>query len=135
MSVEIEPTGGGDVSGYLPKHADYGKRFDAAESVDGVADTVSQPLEGDFNQVLKLKQPNPSLHVPISLGDWTRSYRFPDAALPANREVFVATCALRTEERENFVALLAEFRRQLDALGQANGRQYLLSIAAPAGAE
>lgn len=154
----------------LDTFADYGKRFDAAESVDGVADTVSQPLKGNFNQILKLKKLNPSLRVLISLGGWTESYRFSDAALPANREAFVAscvdmfikgnvapgvsaagvfdgidvdweypgscgaTCDFRPEDKENFVALLAEFRRQLDALGQAKGRQYLLTIAAPAGA-
>ena len=46
-----------------------------------------------------------------------------------------ATCDFRPEDRQNFLALLAEFRRQLDLLGQAKGRQYLLTIAAPAGEE
>ena len=154
----------------LDTFADYGKRFDASESVDGAADTVSQPLKGNFNQILKLKQLNPDLRVLISLGGWTESYRFSDAALPGNREAFVAscvdmfikgnvapgvsaagvfdgidvdweypgscgdTCNWRSEDKENFVALLAEFRRQLDALGEEKGRQYLLTIAAPAGA-
>ena len=154
----------------LDTFADYGKRFDASESVDGVADTVAQPLKGNFNQLLKLKQLNPGLRVVISLGGWTESYRFSDAALPANRAGFVAscidmfikgnvapgvsaagvfdgidvdweypgscgnTCNYRPDDRENFVALLAEFRSQLDALGQTNGRHYLLTIAAPAGA-
>ena len=153
----------------LDTFADYGKRFEASESVDGVADTVSQPLKGNFNQLLKLKKMNPSLRVLISLGGWTESYRFSDAALPANREAFVAscidmfikgnvapgvsaagvfdgidvdweypgscgaTCDFRDEDKQNFVALLAEFRKQLGLLGQANGRQYLLTIAAPAG--
>jgi chitinase len=45
-----------------------------------------------------------------------------------------ATCDYRLEDKQNFVALLAEFRSQLDVLGQARGRQYLLTIAAPAGA-
>ena len=155
----------------LDTFADYGKRYDASESVDGVADTVSQPLKGNFNQILKLKKLNPALRVLISLGGWTESYRFSDVALPANREAFVtscidmfikgnvatgisaagvfdgidvdweypgscgATCAFRPEDKQNFVALLAEFRRQLDLLGQTNGRQYLLTIAAPAGPE
>ena len=133
-----------------------------------MADTVSQTLKGNFNQILKLKKLNPSLRVLISLGGWTESYRFSDAALPANREAFVAscidmfitgnvapgvnafgvfdgidvdwqypgscgaTCDFRTEDRANLVALLAEFRRLLGLLGQENGRQYLLTIAAPA---
>lgn len=153
----------------LDTFADFTKRFDAGESVDGVADTVAQPLKGNFNQLLKLKKLNPELRVVISLGGWTESYRFSDAALPANRATFVAscidmfikgnvapgvsaagvfdgidvdweypgscgnTCDFRPEDRANFVALLAEFRSQLDALGQANARQYLLTIAAPAG--
>lgn len=155
----------------LDTFADYGKRFDAGESVDGVADTVAQPLKGNFNQLLKLKQLNPNLRVLISLGGWTESYRFSEVALPENRAAFVdscidmfikgqvadgisaagvfdgidvdweypgscgATCAYRPEDRANFVALLAEFRSKLDALGAAQGgRHYLLTIAAPAGA-
>ena len=141
----------------LDTFADYNKRYDASESVDGVGDTVSQPLKGNFNQILKLKKLNPALRVLISLGGWTESYRFSDAALPANREAFVtscidmfikgnvatgisaagvfdgidvdweypgscgATCAFRPEDKQNFVALLAEFRRQLDLLGAGEG--------------
>ena len=76
----------------LDTFADYGKRYEASESVDGVADTVSQPLKGNFNQILKLKKLNPDLRVLISLGGWTESYRFSEAAPPANREAFVASC-------------------------------------------
>jgi chitinase len=159
----------------LDTFADYGKRFDASESVDGVADTVSQPLKGNFNQLLKLKARHPQLRVLMSLGGWTQSFRFSDAALEENREAFVAscidmfvrgnlapgisaagvfdgldvdweypgscgeTCDYRPEDGANFVALLEEFRRQLDALEeereQATGTrpEYLLTIAAPAG--
>jgi chitinase len=39
----------------------------------------------------------------------------------------------RAEDTENFVALLAEFRKQLDAVGKETGKHYLLTIAAPAG--
>ena len=35
----------------LDPFADYNKRHDASESVDGVGDTVSQPLKGNFNQI------------------------------------------------------------------------------------
>jgi chitinase len=154
----------------LDAFADYNKRFDASESVDNVADTVSQPLKGNFNQILKLKKKNPNLRVLISLGGWTESYRFSDAALDQNREAFVKscidmfikgevapgisaagvfdgidvdweypgscgnTCASRPEDGDNFVKLLAEFRTQLNLLGDANDRDYLLTIAAPAGA-
>lgn len=39
----------------------------------------------------------------------------------------------RPEDRQNFTALLAEFRKQLDLQGKIDGRTYLLAIAAPAG--
>jgi len=77
----------------LDTFADFGKRFDASESVDGVADTVSQPLKGNFNQLLKLKQIHPQLRVLISLGGWTQSFRFSDVAQTAeSRATFVASC-------------------------------------------
>ncbi len=37
------------------------------------------------------------------------------------------------DDTQNFTALLAEFRKQLDDLGAATGKHYLLTIAAPAG--
>jgi chitinase len=77
----------------LDAFADYGKRFDASESVDGVADTVSQPLKGNFNQLLKLKKKHPQLHVLLSLGGWTQSFRFSDLALSdESRKTFVSSC-------------------------------------------
>jgi chitinase len=39
----------------------------------------------------------------------------------------------RPEDTVNFTALLAEFRRELDVQGTADGKRYLLTIAAPAG--
>ena len=154
----------------LDTFADWGKRFDAAESVDGVADTVSQPLKGNFKQLLKLKQMYPNLRVLISLGGWTESYRFSAiAADEAKRKAFVAscidmfikgqfadgivqpgifdgidvdweypgscgaTCDFSTDDGVNFVALLAEFREELRRQATADNRDYLLTIAAPAG--
>src|SRR5262249_18656967 len=38
-------------------------------------------------------------------------------------------------DKHNFTLLLREFRRQLNALGQSTGKQYLLSIFAPAGSD
>ncbi|WP_395789016.1 glycosyl hydrolase family 18 protein [Aquimonas sp.] len=137
--------------------ADYGRSFNAAQSVDGVADTWDQPLRGSWNQLRKLKQRNPGLKVLISLGGWTWSRGFSDAARPENRVAFVRSCidayirgnlpvvdgaggvgaaagvfdgididweypvacglaCGRPEDRENFTGLLAEFRRQLDAI-------------------
>jgi chitinase len=39
------------------------------------------------------------------------------------------------QDTQNFTLLLAEFRSELDAQGAADGRPYLLTIAAPAGAD
>jgi chitinase len=71
--------------------ADYQRRFTAAESVDGVADTFDQKLAGNFNQLKKLKQKYPHLKIIFSLGGWTWSKFFSNAALPSNRQAFVAS--------------------------------------------
>lgn len=135
--------------------ADYGRSFNAAESIDGVADVWNQSLRGNWNQLRKLKQRHPHLKVLISLGGWTWSRGFASAARAENREAFVASCIdayIRgnlpvvdnagglgaaagvfdgididweypnacglacgsAEDRANYTALLAEFRRQLD---------------------
>jgi len=154
----------------LDTFADWGKRFDADESVDGIPDTVSQPLKGNFNQLIKLKAKNPALRILISLGGWTESYRFSAIAADGEaRSAFVdscidmfirgqfadgivqpgifdgididweypgscgATCDYSDADRENFVALLAEFRAKLNERATRDGREYLLTIAAPAG--
>jgi chitinase len=151
--------------------ADYNKAFSASESVDGVADpSTATTLRGNFNQLRKLKLMYPHLKVLISVGGWSWSDYFSDAALPANRAAFVAscidmylkgnfsstlqgfdtvfdgididweypgacgeTCNFRPEDTQNFTALLAEFRTQLNALSATTGRPYLLTIASPAG--
>jgi chitinase len=159
----------------LDEFADFEKRFDSDETVDGVADMVAQPLKGNFNQLRKLKQLKPHIRVLLSIGGWTESARFSDAALTEeSRRAFVAscidkfihgniapgvsaagvfdgldidweypgrcgaTCNFRPEDGENFTALLAEFRAQLDQAEQDIGAEsgvrpdLLLTIAAPA---
>ncbi|MBM7845570.1 glycosyl hydrolase family 18 protein [Herpetosiphon giganteus] len=74
-------------------YADYDRAYSAAESVDGVADTWDTGvLRGSFGQLRKLKAEFPHLKVMISLGGWTWSAAFSDAALPANRAAFVKSC-------------------------------------------
>jgi chitinase len=145
--------------------ADLARRFSAGESVSGVADpqgTQQGGMRGNFNQLRLLKQKHPHLQVLISVGGWTWSGEFSDAALSEeSRQRFARSCIDlylkqnagvfdgididweypaggglspgRPEDKKNFTLLLAEFRRQLDALGKAEGRHYLLTIAAPAG--
>ena len=76
----------------LDTFADWGKSFAASESVDGVGDTAGQSLKGNFNQLRKLKALYPQIRVVISIGGWSDSARFSDAALPANRVNFVQSC-------------------------------------------
>jgi chitinase len=72
--------------------ADYGRSFTAQESVDGVADTWNQSLRGNWNQLRKLKQQHPHIKVLVSLGGWTWSRGFSQAARPENRQAFVTSC-------------------------------------------
>ncbi|MFJ8584946.1 glycoside hydrolase family 18 protein [Streptomyces sp. NPDC093595] len=83
----------GNVPGEADAWADYARPLDAAGSVDGVADTPDQPLAGNFNQLRELKAAHPHLKVMISLGGWSWSTHFSDAArTPASRKAFVASC-------------------------------------------
>ncbi|MER7772560.1 glycoside hydrolase family 18 protein [Kitasatospora sp. NPDC096140] len=74
-------------------HDDYQRAFSAAESVDGVADAPEQELKGHFNQLRKLKAKNPQLRTVISLGGWSWSRYFSDAAATDEaRKKFVSSC-------------------------------------------
>jgi len=168
------PVIGVTASGVGDAWADYQRSISAAESVDGIGDTWDQTLKGNWNQLRKLKARNPHLKVLAALGGWTWSGGFSDAALPTNREAFVAACintlilgnlpydsasntggsgsaagvfdgididweypvccglggnTYRPEDKQNYTALLAEFRKQLDQIDPS----LLLTIAAPAG--
>ncbi|MBJ3808746.1 glycosyl hydrolase family 18 protein [Streptomyces flavofungini] len=162
-----EGTGAGDAE------ADYGRAFSAAQSVDGVADDGWGKLRGNFNQLKKLKAKHPHLKVVVSLGGWTFSKFFADAAAtPASRAKFVKSCVdtwikgdlplyngaggpgtgagvfdgididwewpgseghpgnhYGAADKDNLTALLAEFRKQLDATG---GSHKLLTAFTPA---
>jgi chitinase len=106
-----------------------------------------------------LRREHPQLHVLISVGGWTWSGGFSDAALtPESRARFVASAVdlvrrhdldgvdvdweypgqpgigntYRPEDRGNFTALMAELRSALDREGAAAHRRYLLTFAAGA---
>jgi chitinase len=73
--------------------ADYQRPFTAEQSVNGTADAPGQVLNGNLNQLKQLKQKFPKLRISISLGGWTGSAHFSDAALtPASRAAHVKSC-------------------------------------------
>ncbi|HEX6345047.1 glycoside hydrolase family 18 protein [Umezawaea sp.] len=151
--------------------ADYQRPFTAEQSVDGVADVAGQALSGNLNQLKELKAKNPRLRVNISLGGWTGSKYFSNAALtPESRAAHVRSCldlwikgnlvdapgaaagvfdgidldwewpasegnpgnVVRPEDKVNFTALVAEYRKQLDQLGRSTRQEYDLTAFLPA---
>lgn len=83
----------GNIPGEADAWADYVRPLDAENSVDGVADDWVQPVAGNFNQLRELKAKHPGLKVLLSLGGWSWSTHFSDAALtPASRKALVASC-------------------------------------------
>jgi chitinase len=126
-------------------------------------DTWDQPLRGNFNQLLKLKEKYPHLRTLISIGGWTWSGKFSDVAVSAeSRAKFAESCVNfakqygfdgvdldweypvsgglagninRPEDKQNYVLLLKEIRQLLDAAGAEDGKSYLLTVATGAGTE
>ncbi|WP_329494177.1 glycoside hydrolase family 18 chitinase [Kitasatospora herbaricolor] len=73
--------------------ADYGRGVDAGGSVAGTTDTWDQKLAGNFNQLKQLKAKYPNLKIQISLGGWSYSKWFSDAAATdASRKALVSSC-------------------------------------------
>jgi chitinase len=122
--------------------ADLNYTFSEDDSVDGTADSPDTPLRGNFHQLQELKRLHPQIKIVISLEG--NANLFAEAAQPANRRSFVASCIQRFIEGKfaegieapglfdgididweyplvvdkfNFIALLGEFRRQLNAAG------------------
>ena len=120
--------------------ADTDYRFTAEQSVDGIADSEGPVLKGYLGQLIKLKLRYPSLKLILSLEG--RADSFSQDARPENRVAFVASCIdlwvkgnlgpglqlgrlfdgididwefPHEQDAENYVELLKEFRRQMDA--------------------
>lgn len=132
--------------------------IDAQKSFPG--DRWDQPLRGNLNQLIKLKEQNPHLKTMISVGGWAWSNRFSDvAASAATREVFANSAvdflrkyqfdgididweypvsgglpgnSTRPEDKQNHTLLLQKIREKLDVAGQEDGKHYLLTIASGA---
>ncbi len=90
----VAPDASGDVACKLTDEwADYQVPWTGEQSVTGEAVTWPRPLLGNFQQLRALKDQYPHLKVLISLGGWTLSKYFSDAALTkASRERLVSSC-------------------------------------------
>lgn len=115
-----------------------------------------------FAQLRHLRTAHPNIRLLLSIGGWGGAPQFSDAALTArSRRAFAQTCIeqyvtragfdgididwefpvhggvagnpQRPQDRANITALLAELRKQLDQLGDANQRHYYLTAATPTG--
>jgi len=138
-----------DIPAGLLSHVIY-----AFANVTAAGDCVSVNAKDDavnFPQLLNLKANNPQLLALISVGGASHSTNFSAvSAATATRSHFVQSCLqFMTQngfdgididwefpgppDSNNFTALLQELRNELDAQGAADGRTYLLTIAAPAG--
>ena len=121
----------------------------------------SGSVHGNFAGILELKALHPRLRTLISLGGQAGDVSgfTAAAASPAARRALVASCIdlfikghlapgvdapglfdgfnidwefPLAADRENFTALLHEFRTQLDELGRSKGRHYILTFDSPA---
>ena len=130
-------------------------------------DTLTIALENEAHDkknlaaLRKLRQQHPHLKLLISVGGWSDSKYFSDAAATAaRRERFAASCVdfvveqgldgvdldweypvsggaagtiHRPADKQNFTKLLQELRTQLDRQGRRDGKDYSLTIAGAAG--
>ncbi len=121
-------------------NADLNYTYTAETSVDGVPDDPGQTFRGSLHQLAKLKRMYPKLKLVISLEGQARD--FAADAQPEARKAFVSSCVdlfikgnlapgvqskglfdgidvdweyPHEEDAANYLGLLGEFRRQLDA--------------------
>jgi chitinase len=132
----------GNLCAIADPNLDLNTTFSADDSVDGTSDPPEMPLRGNFHQLQELKRLYPHTRILISL-EGTPDV-FVSAAQPASRHAFVASCIQKfiqgkfaegievpglfdgidvdwefpkEEDKLNFIALLGEFRRQLNSAG------------------
>ncbi|MEF3697220.1 glycoside hydrolase family 18 protein [Desulfolutivibrio sp.] len=148
MAVNAET---GQLSSY-DAWADLQKVFAAKNGLPAQTwDQSAANLAGNFGRLRDLKALYPHMKVLLSVGGWTLSGPFPAvAADAAKRQAFAASAAdwvsgqgfdgididweyPSLADRDNFSALIEATRQALDAKGLADGKTYLLTVAAPAG--
>ncbi|RDU24683.1 glycosyl hydrolase family 18 protein [Anaerosacchariphilus polymeriproducens] len=150
-------------SGYLPTQIDAGKLTHINYAFANIGSDLKLTLgypDIDVNNIKllnSLKQTNPNLKTLISVGGWSWSGKFSDAALTdATRTAFADSCVAfikqygfdgvdldweypvsgglstnsrRPEDKQNFTLLLQKIREKLDAQGTIDNKHYLLTIA------
>lgn len=115
----------------------------------------------NFDKLRQLKQQRPGVKTLISVGGWTWSGKFSDAALTeSSRNTFadsvvafikqhgfdgvdidweypvgggLSSNTTRAQDKTNFTLLMAKLREKLDAQGVLDGKQYLVSFAGASG--
>ncbi len=132
-------------------------------SVSGAA--YAGPMYGNFAAIQQLKQLHPKLKVLMSIGGASaaNTAAFASAAsTAAGRQALASSCINMfvngniaagiaapglfdgfnidwefpaAADKQNFTALLKEFRQQLNALSATTGKQYVMSFDGPAGAQ
>ncbi|HKM34471.1 MAG TPA: glycosyl hydrolase family 18 protein [Lachnospiraceae bacterium] len=154
-------------SGYLPNQIDASKLTHINYAFANISSDLKLALgypdidENNIKLLNSLKQTNPNLKTLISVGGWTWSGKFSDAALTdASRTTFADSCVAfmkqygfdgvdldweypvsgglatntkRPEDKQNFTLLLQKIREKLDAQGVLDNKHYLLTIAGGAG--
>ena len=113
--------------------------------------------EKNIKQLRSLKKINPKLKILISVGGWSWSESFSDAApTEESRSIFSDSCVdfivkyqldgididweypvggglptniTRNEDKQNFTLLMKKLREKLDARGKIDGKDYILTFA------
>lgn len=146
---------------YADTWADYQTPW--LPSVSGVA--YAGPMYGNFAAIQQLKQLHPNLKVLMSIGGASAANTaafITAAGTQAGRQALAASCISMfvqgniapgitapglfdgfnidwefptATDTQNFTALLAEFRSQLNALSKTTGKTYVMSFDGPAGSQ
>lgn len=122
--------------------------------VSGEGNSIRDSI--NFAKLHQLKMRNPKLKILVSIGGWSWSKGFSDAALTAESRERLTRSGIdflikhkldgldfdweypalqgdnnvvRDIDKENFVLMLQRFRQALDSLGAQDGRHYLSTIA------